>query len=57
MTELLVNVYLSPNRILTENSDAAKELFNKSRFGTLLENGLVQLSLAETLYLLEKKKI
>jgi tRNA-intron endonuclease len=47
----------SKDRILTENSDGAKELYNQSRFGTLLENGKVHLSLLEALYLLEKGKI
>ena len=44
-------------RIITENSDAARELYNQSRYGTLLEDGRVQLSLIEGLYLFEKKKI
>jgi tRNA-intron endonuclease len=44
-------------RALTENSDAARELYNQSRYGALLENGKVQLSLLEALYLLEKKKL
>jgi tRNA-intron endonuclease len=42
---------------LTENTDTARILFNQSRFGTLLETGRVQLSLIETLYLLDKGKI
>src|SRR3989344_6220999 len=44
-------------RILTEDSDDARELYNQSRFGTLLEEGKVQLSLLEALYLIDKKKI
>ena len=43
-------------RVLTENSDAAREFYNQSRFGTILEDGKVQLSLLEALYLLEKGK-
>ncbi len=47
----------SKDRILTENSDTARDLYNQSRYGALLENGKVQLSLLEALYLLEKGKI
>ncbi|HLC65987.1 MAG TPA: tRNA-intron lyase [Candidatus Nanoarchaeia archaeon] len=53
----LVSAAFSRERILTENSDSARELFNTSRFGSLLEDGKVQLSLLEALYLLEKGKI
>lgn len=44
-------------RILTENSDDAREFYNQSRYGTLLEDGKLQLSLLEALYLLEKKRL
>lgn len=44
-------------RVLTENSNEARELYNQSRYGMLLEDGKVQLSLLEALYLLEKKKL
>ena len=47
----------SKDKITTENSDPARELYNQSRFGALLESGRVQLSLIEALYLLERKKI
>lgn len=57
MADQLVKAYISHSRITTENSDAAKALFNNSRFGTLLANGIVQVSLAEALYLLERGKI
>jgi len=52
-----VKAIFTKERILTENSDAARELYNQSRYGILLEDGKVQLSLIEGLYLLEKKKI
>ncbi len=52
-----VKVIYSKDRIITENSDEARELYNQSRYGTLLENGQVQLSLIESIYLLEKGKI
>jgi len=44
-------------RVITEDTDLARELFNQSAFGTVLEDGKVQLSLTEALYLMEKKKI
>ncbi len=52
-----IKAIFAKERILTENSDAAREFYNQSRYGTLLEDGKVQLSLIEGLYLLEKKKI
>ncbi|MFP4567545.1 MAG: tRNA-intron lyase [Candidatus Woesearchaeota archaeon] len=47
----------SNERIVTENSNEARELFNQSRFGSVLDNGQVQLSLHEALYLMEKSRI
>ena len=52
-----VKAYFSNERVLTESSDDARELYNQSRFGNLLDDGRVQLSLIEALYLVEKKKI
>ena len=43
--------------VLTENSDAARELYNQSRYGELAEDGRVHLSLLEALYLMEKGKL
>jgi len=43
--------------LLTENSDSARELYNQSRYGSLLEDGKLQLSLLEALYLIEKNKL
>ena len=45
------------DKVLTENSDAARELHNQSRYGTLLDSGKLQLSLIEALYLMEKNSI
>ncbi len=53
----VIQTVFSKGRVLTENSDAAKELYNQNRFGKLLENGKVQMSLVEALYLAEKAKI
>ncbi|MBS3111309.1 tRNA-intron lyase, partial [Candidatus Woesearchaeota archaeon] len=52
-----ITALFTKDRVTTESSDAARELYNQSRYGTLLESGKVQLSLIEALYLLDKKKI
>lgn len=43
--------------MLTESSDNAREFYNQSRYGELLDDGRVQLSLIESVYLLEKKRL
>jgi tRNA-intron endonuclease len=57
MTKQLIQAEFAKERILTENSDQARDLYNTSRFGKLLDNGRVQLSLLEALYLLEKGRL
>ena len=52
-----VKASLSHERVLTESSDNARELYNQSRYGNLLDDGRIQLSLIETLYLVEKKRV
>jgi len=52
-----VKAYFSKERVLTESSDLARELYNQSRYGELLDDGRVQLSLIEALYLVEKKRL
>ena len=52
-----VKAYFSKERVLTESSDSGRELYNQSRYGELLEDGRVHLSLIEALYLIEKKKL
>ena len=52
-----VKAYFSKERVLTESSDNGRELYNQSRFGELLEDGRVQLSLIEAMYLIEKKRL
>ena len=44
-------------RVLADASDESRELYNQSRYGTMLESGKLQLSLLEAIYLLEKNKI
>jgi tRNA-intron endonuclease len=48
---------LVDQRVVTENSNDARELYNQSRYGSLTDDGKVQFSLIEGLYLLEKGKI
>ncbi len=52
-----IKAVFSNERIVTENSNEARDLFNQSIFGSILENGQVQLSLHEALYLLEKNRL
>jgi len=52
----IVNATLMAERVVTESSDAARELYNQSRFGELLGDR-VQLSLMETFYLIEKERL
>ena len=41
----------------TENSSVASELHEKNRYGSLLADGRIRLSLLEAVYLLEKSRI
>jgi len=43
--------------VVCENSSLARQLYDKSRFGSLLPDGRVELSLIEALYLSEKGKL
>lgn len=52
-----IKAIFSNERIVTENSNEARELFNQSVFGSILDNGQVQLSLHEALYLMEKNRL
>jgi tRNA-intron endonuclease len=52
-----VKALFANERVLTENSNEARELYLQSRYGVVLEDGQVQLSLHEAFYLIEKGKI
>ena len=54
---VIVKAVFSGERVITENSDEARELYNQSRYGAILDNGKVQLSLLEAFYLIEKGKV
>ena len=57
MTKQLIQAEFAKERVLTENSDQARDLYNTSRFGKILANGRVQLSLLEALYLVDKERL
>ena len=57
MTKDTIKATLTQERVITEDSDEARELFNQSRFGVILPGGKVQLSLLEAFYLMEKKRL
>lgn len=48
---------LAGERVITESSDEAREFYNQSRFGSLAENGKLELSLLEALYLIERERL
>lgn len=52
-----IKAYFEHEKIVTENTDAARELYNQSRYGKLLPDGRVHLAITETMYLLERGKV
>ena len=57
MSKPTITAVYSHDRVFTEISENSKELYEKSRYGSLLEDGKVQLSNLEALYLIEKKRV
>ncbi len=57
MAKEKITALFADGRVVTEISDPARELFNQSRYGSIMQSGKVQLSLLEAMYLAEKKKI
>jgi tRNA-intron endonuclease len=53
----VVSSVLARERVITESTDDARDLYNQSRYGTMIEDGKVQLSLLEALYLMEKGRL
>src|SRR3989344_3177674 len=53
----VVSAVLGGEKVITESSDEAREFNNQSSFGSLTENGKVELSLLEALYLMEKGRL
>ena len=56
MTEKKVRALFSREKIITEDSNESRALYDQSRFGELQE-GKFYYSLVEGLYLLDKKKM
>jgi tRNA-intron endonuclease len=52
-----IKVLFHDDNAQTENSEAAAELYNQSRYGDMKKENIVQLSMIETYYLMEKGKI
>jgi len=57
MAKEVVNATFTDERVITEDSDLARELYNKSRYGAMTKDNKVQLSFIEALYLLEKERV
>jgi tRNA-intron endonuclease, archaea type len=55
--KITVDAFLLDEFVNTECSNEARLLFDKSRYGTLLQDGRVQLTLIEAYYLMDKGKI
>ena len=54
---VLIRAMMAGERVITEASDEARELYNQSRFGSISESGKIELSLLEGFYLMEKGKL
>jgi len=52
-----IKALLIKDAVITENSAAAKELYEKNHYGAPLPDGRIKLSLLEAVYLEEKKRI
>ena len=57
MAKETVKAYFIKGIVTTEDSDAARELYDKSRYGAINKENKLQLSLIEALYLVDKKWI
>jgi len=52
-----IKAFFAKERVLTESKDEARDFYNQSRYGTIQEDGKLQLSLHEALYLMEKGRL
>ncbi|MBW2964111.1 tRNA-intron lyase [Candidatus Woesearchaeota archaeon] len=55
--KVVVNSVFARERVITESTDEAREFYAQSCYGTVIEDGKVQLSLMEALYLMEKGRL
>ena len=53
----VISCYYVKGIVRTEDSDVARELYNQSRYGTISDDGKVELSLLESLYLFERGRL
>ena len=53
----LVSAEFMGERVIAEGTNEARDLYNKNRFGTVIEEGKLQISLIEAVYLVDKKRI
>ncbi len=52
-----IKAIISREKVVTESSSDVKDLYEQSRYGILLDDGRIQLSLIEAFYLLGKKRL
>lgn len=57
MNKTKAQAVLEGEKAITENSNLARDFFDKSRFGIMLADSRVQLSILESVYLVEKNKM
>ncbi|MFQ5475350.1 MAG: tRNA-intron lyase [Candidatus Nanoarchaeia archaeon] len=57
MAKDIVKASFMHGRVITEVRDEARDFYSQSAFGKPVEQGAIQLSLMESLYLMEKKKL
>ncbi|MFC1648747.1 tRNA-intron lyase [Nanoarchaeota archaeon] len=55
--EVKIKAYFANERVITEESNAAMDLYSQSAYGQHTEGKQVQLSLLEALYLMERQKL
>lgn len=55
--KVVVSAVFARERVITESTDEAREFYSQSRYGSMIEDGKVQLSLLEALYLMEKGRL
>jgi len=56
-SKAVVSAVFARERVITESSDDARDFYGSSCYGTVIEDGKVQLSLLEALYLVEKGRL
>jgi len=57
MTKNKAQAMIEGEYVLTDNSNESRELYDKSRYGSKLDDGRIKLAMIEAVYLSEKKSI